>query len=154
MTETLPAENPSQETPNVSLGRRLRHYLEAAGFFLVMGFFRLFPIDRASAIGAWIGRNLVAPTPLSRRAVANLRQAFPQKSEAEIGAIVIAMWDNLGRVMAEYAHLDEIRWRGPAPRIDLTGTENLEAGKAQGKGLIIMSGHFANWEIMPFVGHE
>src|SRR5258707_9177401 len=154
MTETLPAKDPSLETPTVPLGRRLRHYLEAAGFFLVMGFFRLFPIARASAIGAWIGRNLVAPTPLSRRAVENLRQAFPEKDPAEIGAIVIAMWDNLGRVMAEYAHLDEIRWRGPNPRIELTGIENVEAAKARGKGLIIMSGHFANWEIMPFVGHE
>ena len=152
MTDSLPAQSPSEEaTP---LPRRLRHYLEAAGFFLVIGFFRLFAIDRASAIGAWTGRNLVAPTPLSRRAVANLRQAFPEKSEAEIGAIVIAMWDNLGRVMAEYAHLDEIRWRGPAPRIELTGIENVEAAKARGKGLIILSGHLANWEILPIVGRE
>src|SRR5258708_38309438 len=96
MTETLPAKNPSQETPNVSFGRRLRHYLEAAGFFLVMGFFRLFPTDRASAIGAWIGRNLAAPTPLSRRAAANLPHAFPQKSEAEIRATLIAMSVNVG----------------------------------------------------------
>jgi len=154
MTESLPSKNSPQEATTLPLGRRLRHYLEAAGFFLVIGFFRLFDIDRASAIGAWIGRNLVAPTPLSRRAIANLRQAFPEKSEAEIHAIVVAMWDNLGRVMAEYPHLDEIHWRGPDPRIELTGIENLEAGKARGKGLIIMSGHFANWEIMPFVGHE
>ncbi|HYK78723.1 MAG TPA: hypothetical protein VEU95_03805, partial [Micropepsaceae bacterium] len=121
MTETLPAKNPSQETPAVPFGRRMRHYFEAAGFFLVMGFFRLFPIDRASAIGAWIGRHLVAPTPLSRRATANLRQAFPEKSEAEIRAILVAMWDNLGRVMGEYPHLDEIHWGAPTPRIKLTG---------------------------------
>jgi len=94
-TEPAPAKNPSQDATAVPLGRRLRHYLEAAGFFLVMGFFRLFSIDRASAIGAWIGRNLVAPTPLSRRAIANLRQAFPEKNEGAIGAIIIAMWDNL-----------------------------------------------------------
>src|SRR5437763_10958964 len=103
-TDSLPANNPSEEATTLPLSRRLRHYLEAAGFFLVIGFFRLFNIDRASAIGAWIGRNLVAPTPLSRRAMSNLRQAFPEKDEAEIGAIVVAMWDNLGRVMAEHAH--------------------------------------------------
>src|SRR5258708_15712170 len=141
MTETLPAKNPSQEATTVPLGRRLRHYLEAAGFFVVMGFFRLFNIDRASSIGGWIGRNLVAPTPLSRRAIVNLRQAFPEKSEAEIRAIVIAMWDNLGRVMAEYPHLDEIRWRRSNPPVELTGIENVEAAKARGKGLIILSGH-------------
>lgn len=154
MTETLPAKNPSQETPALPFGRRLRHYLEAAGFLLVMGFFRLFPIDGASSIGAWIGRNLVAPTPLSRRAAANLRQAFPEKNEAEIREIVTAMWDNLGRVMGEYPHLDEIHWRGPEARIELTGIENVEAAKARGKGFIILSGHLANWEIMPIVGRE
>src|SRR5258707_7591392 len=104
MTESLPAQSPSEEATTLPLGRRLRHYLEAAGFFLVMGFFRLFNIDRASSIGAWIGRNLVAPTPFSRRAVANLRLAFPEKAEAEIRAIVIAMCDNLGRVMAQNTH--------------------------------------------------
>lgn len=154
MTKSLPANNPLQETPTVPFGRRLRHYLEAAGFFLVIGFFRFFHIDRASAIGAWIGRNLVAPTPLSRRATANLRQAFPEKNESEIRAIVIAMWENLGRVMGEYPHLDEIVWRGPNPRIELTGIENVEAAKARGKGFIMVSGHLANWEIMPIVGRE
>jgi len=154
MTESLPAKDSLSDAKTLPLGRRLRHYLEAAGFFLVMGFFRLFNIDRASSVGGWIGRNLVAPTPFSRRAIVNLRQAFPEKSEAEIRTIVIAMWDNLGRVMAEYPHLDEIRWRGSSPRVELTGIENVEAAKARGKGLIILSGHLANWEVMPIVGRE
>jgi KDO2-lipid IV(A) lauroyltransferase len=154
MSEPAPAKDPPHEAKTAPSGRRLRHYLEAAGFFLVMGFFRLFAIDRASAIGGWIGRSLVAPTPLSRRAVANLRQAFPEKTDVEIRGIVSGMWDNLGRVMAEYPHLDEIHWRGTEPRVELTGIENVEAAKARGKGLIILSGHLANWEVMPIVGRE
>ncbi|HEX3484493.1 MAG TPA: hypothetical protein VHT51_05505, partial [Micropepsaceae bacterium] len=93
-------------TPPLPVGRRIRYVLEAAGFFLVVGFFRLFSLDRASAIGGWIGRKLVAPTYLSRRPLRNLRLAFPEKSEAEIRNILTAMWDNLGRVMGEYPHLD------------------------------------------------
>jgi len=136
------------------LGRRLRYYVEAAGFFAVIGFFRLFGIERASAIGGWIGRKLMSALPISERARANLRLAFPEKTETEIAAILTAMWDNLGRVLGEYGHLDKIRWKGPNSRVELTGFENIEAAKARGKGFLILSGHLANWEVMPFVGRE
>src|SRR3954470_11865203 len=39
---------------------------------------------------------------------ANLTAAFPEKSPAEIEAILTGVWDNLGRVGAEFAHLDHI----------------------------------------------
>ena len=134
--------------------RRIRYYFETAGFFLVIGFFRLFRLDRASAIGAWIGRNLIAPTSMSRLAIANLTAAFPEKSAAEIAAITRAMWDNLGRVLAEYAHLDKLHWSGPEPRIELIGMEHIDAARNAGKGYMIISGHFANWEIMPFAARD
>jgi len=152
MTET-PTNQPSP-LPALPAARRLRYYLEAAAFFSVIGFFRLFGIERASAIGGWIGRNLVARTFLSRRPLRNLRASYPEKGEAEIRAILLAMWDNLGRVMAEYAHLDEIHWLSPNPRITITGAENFESARALGKGMIMVSGHFANWEIMQIPARE
>jgi KDO2-lipid IV(A) lauroyltransferase len=39
---------------------------------------------------------------------ANLTAAFPEKSPAEIETILAGVWDNLGRVGAEFAHLDHI----------------------------------------------
>lgn len=136
------------------LTRRLRYFLEAAGFFLVIGFFRLFNLDKASAIGGWIGRSVFAPTTMSRRAISNLTAAFPEKTGEEIDTIVRAMWDNLGRLMAEYAHLDKIHLTGPDPRIQGRGAEHFEAARANGKGVLLISGHFANWEIMPFVARD
>jgi KDO2-lipid IV(A) lauroyltransferase len=38
--------------------------------------------------------------------------------------------------------------------VETNGIENLEAAKAVGKGIIIVTGHFANWEVMPFVGRH
>ncbi|MSP94178.1 MAG: lauroyl acyltransferase [Alphaproteobacteria bacterium] len=150
----MSAAPPAPKIEAMPLGRKLRYWLETAGFFLIIGFFRLFSIDRASAIGGWIGRKLVAPTGLSRRAVENLTAAFPEKSEAEIAAILDGMWDNLGRVMGEYAHLDNIHWAGASPRIEMEGHEHYEAAKARGKGIIFISGHFANWETMPIAARE
>ena len=154
MNEATPPKIGLSQTPAIPAGRKLRYWLEAAVFFAVVGFFRLFGIDRASAIGGWIGRNLVGRTYLSRRPLRNLRASFPELGEAEIQAILRAMWDNLGRVMAEYPHLDKLHWAGANPRITMSGMEYLEDAKARGKGVMLVSGHFANWEIMPFVGRE
>ena len=38
----------------------------------------------------------------------NLTAAFPEKSPEEIEAILMGVWDNLGRVGAEFAHIDHI----------------------------------------------
>ncbi len=154
MSETVTGKFPSSEFGGLPPSRRLRYRLEAAGFFLVMGFFRLFSIERASTLGGWIGRNLVRPTFLSRRPLRNLRLAFPDKSDTELREILAGMWDNLGRVMAEYPHLDEIHLTGSDPRIRISGMEHLEAAKARGKGILLVSGHFANWETMPFAARD
>ncbi|MFL5032643.1 MAG: lipid A biosynthesis lauroyl acyltransferase, partial [Xanthobacteraceae bacterium] len=46
--------------------------------------------------------------PEHRIGRANLAAAFPQKSAAEIEQILNGVWDNLGRLAAEYAHLDRL----------------------------------------------
>ena len=38
----------------------------------------------------------------------NLKAAFPEKSPEEIETILAGVWDNLGRIGAEFAHLDHI----------------------------------------------
>jgi KDO2-lipid IV(A) lauroyltransferase len=154
MNQATPIPTPGAKATTIPLTLRLRYWAETAGFFLVIGFFRLFRVERASAIGGWIGRNLVAPTSLSRLAIENLNGAFPDKSDAEIAAILRAMWDNLGRVMGEYSHLDRFHSGSPNARVELTGTENLDTAKATGKPLLLISAHFANWEVMQFALHD
>src|SRR5499426_4486513 len=46
---------------------------------------------------------------------ANLAAAFPEKSAAEIKAILDGVWDNLGRVAAEFAHIDRLQILHPDP---------------------------------------
>lgn len=128
--------------------RELRCRLEVTGFFVMLFFFRLFGIETASAMGAWLGRTVIARTGASKLARQNLIAAYPEMGEAEREALLRAMWDNLGRVVAEYGHLDKIHLKGPKPRIEVVGLENFAAAQARGKGVLLISGHFANWEIM------
>jgi len=132
--------------PAISLSRRWRYGAEAALFFAFMGLFRIMGVDAASVLGGFIGRNIFARTRVTERARENLVRVFPEKPKAEIDAILRAMWDNLGRTVAEYAHLDKFDLHGADPRIALENAA--EAERLRGKAVLLLSGHFANWEIL------
>jgi Kdo2-lipid IVA lauroyltransferase/acyltransferase len=126
---------------------RLGHRLEARGAALVFGALKLLPIDWASALGGAIGRRLGRHLGISKRARLNLRRAFPDIRDAAIEQILIGMWDNLGRVAAEYPHLRGIRVFAPGGRVETHGLEHIDRAVAAGRRMIIFSGHIANWEI-------
>ena len=133
-------------------GRKLRYLLEAAAFFALMAVFGVFSVDMASALGGLMGRRILYRTSVTRRARENLRAAYPDKSAEEIETIIIEMWDNLGRTIAEYPHLETFSFRGPNPRIEIGNLETAVHAIEQGNGILFVSGHFANWEIMPVAG--
>ena len=147
MTEIAPI-------PKMPLATMLRYRAEAAAFFTFIGFFRLFGLDGASAIGGWIGRNILYRTGTSQRGRDNLKKAYPEKSDAEIETILVEMWDNLGRTVAEYAHLDKLSMHGADPRLGVAGYDVLDKALAAGRGVMFVSGHFANWETMPFAATQ
>jgi KDO2-lipid IV(A) lauroyltransferase len=140
--------------PKMPFATMLRYRAEAAVFFTFIGFFRLFGLDGASALGGWLGRNVFYRTRTSQRGRDNLQKAFPEKSSAEIEAILLEMWDNLGRTVAEYAHLDKLSMHGPDPRLQVADIHYVDEAMASGKGIMFVSGHFANWETMPFAAAQ
>src|SRR5207302_5067460 len=81
------------------------------------------------------------------RARRNLRAALPELSPAQTERIIRAMWDNLGRVAAEYPHLRHIRVFEAGGRVETRGLDHLERALAAGRRVVIFGGHLANWEI-------
>src|SRR6476469_10478993 len=84
---------------------------------------------------------------------ANLVAAFPDKSPEEIETILTGVWDNLGRVGDEFAHLDHICVHDPAhpedSRIEIPPrTHELFAQlRLDGKPALIFASHLGNWEL-------
>lgn len=125
------------------VGRVARYALEAAFAHLVYGAFRILPLDQASAVGGALMRTIGPRLKRTEKVVLpQLAMAFPDKSEAERRAIALSMWDNIGRVFAEYAHLDRIM-----SRVTVVGREHLDAARDSGQPLIFVTGHIGNWEI-------
>jgi Kdo2-lipid IVA lauroyltransferase/acyltransferase len=83
----------------------------------------------------------------------NLKAAFPEKSPEEIETILAGVWDNLGRIGAEFAHLDHV-WdydteHPETSRVEiLPRTHELFAElKNDGKPALIFTSHLGNWEL-------
>jgi Kdo2-lipid IVA lauroyltransferase/acyltransferase len=84
----------------------------------------------------------------------NLKAAFPEKSPEEIEKILAGVWDNLGRIGAEFAHLDHI-WDYDADhpekpsRIEFSprSKELFDALRDDGKPAIFFACHIGNWEL-------
>ena len=104
-----------------------------------------------SNIAGAVMRTVGPRLPEHRTGRDNLRAAFPDKSEADIEAILRGVWDNIGRVAAEIAHLDHICSGDPYKRtyIDYT-PENIARFlhvKDDGKPAVVFAAHLANWEL-------
>ncbi len=127
--------------------RRLRHATEAGFILACYWLLGLLPLDAASALGGWAGRTLGPRLRLSDRARANLRRFMPELGEAGIERTVVEMWDNLGRLAAEYPHLDDIGSIGADPRVELVGAEHVKAAAEAGRRVIFFGAHLANWEL-------
>ncbi len=84
---------------------------------------------------------------------ANLTAAFPEKSASEIETILAGVWDNLGRLGAEFAHLDRIWELDPANpeggriEIEPRSHELFKQLRLDGKPALIFTSHLGNWEL-------
>ena len=141
-------------TIGLPFGQKLRYGAEAAIFFAFMALFRVLGLDKASRLGGWIGRNIFPLLPPDRVARANLAAAFPEKSQKERDEIRGTMWDNLGRVVGEYAHLGRFSPKGEDPRIGYSFPPGMTAESLKHQPLIFVSAHLGNWEMMPIIAEQ
>jgi KDO2-lipid IV(A) lauroyltransferase len=132
---------------------RANHWLIARFALGALWLLRKLPPDKAldfvataaRTVGPWFGRH--------RTALDNLRQAYPEKSEQEIEAIALEMWDNMARLAAEYVFLDQLFDFDPgnrsSGRIEIVGEELFVRLAAENRPHILFTGHLGNFELLP-----
>jgi len=138
------------------IGRAAKPLGEAAVGALTIALLRTtryFDAEKTADVFGRVAR-LIGPLLREQRiGRANLTAAFPEKSPQEIEEILAGVWDNLGRVGAEFAHLDHIwNFGGEDPevsRIELApGTQALfHKLRLDGKPALIFASHLGNWEL-------
>ena len=131
--------------------KKLRFRLEA---WLVRGLLvllRQLPLDFSSWLGGAVLRGAGPLLPAHKVARRNLERAFPETDSAGIARILQGMWENLGRTAGEYPHHETIG-REAGRRVEIRGSDIIEAFAGNPRPAIFFSAHLANWEIMPIVG--
>jgi len=138
--------------------RRLRRRLHVprdlvAGLFGVglLRFVRRFDPIRSSEVSARLMRRIGPWTKYHRIGRDNLALAFPEKTKAERDAILMRVWENLGRTVGEYPHLDRLwdfDWEHPHEgRVVSDDAAVFDLLRDDGKPGVIFAAHLGNWEL-------
>lgn len=127
----------------------LAHRLEYAGLRTAVAALSALRWGRASSLGGALGRLGYAPFGVRRRVVERqIAAAFPEWDAEHVARVARGAYDHLGRVAVETALMPSL---GPSGVRDLvsrtTGWELLERGIAEKRGVLLIAGHFGNWEL-------
>src|SRR6185437_9545479 len=76
---------------------------------------------------------------------------FPGESELQ-AKIARKSYNHLGHLVLEILMIFGPMKKFIEKRVDLLGVENLRAAEEKGKGVIFLSSHVGNWEIMAGTG--
>jgi lauroyl/myristoyl acyltransferase len=82
-----------------------------------------------------------------RRLEANLRVALPDARPAEIRAIARRNFRNHSKAYSDLMRLPRARVEALRPLLRVQGVEHLEAARARGKGVMVISAHMGSWEV-------
>lgn len=110
--------------------------------------FARLPPARASALGGALARKIGPWLGISSIARRNLARAMPELDAAARERIVVGMWDNLGRVAAEYPHLATLDIHAADSQVQVLGLERIDAARDDGVGAIFVGAHYGNWELL------
>ena len=120
-------------------------------FIFVMIFFSLFKIlglNFSSKIGGKLFEK-IGPLFRSKKLIhANIRRALPHISQENLNEFVKLMWNNYGRIFAEYIFIKDFRNGKYSSNIKIEGQDILEKIKQTEQQVIFVSGHLSNFELM------
>src|SRR5690606_25534614 len=106
--------------------------------------------DAAGRFGARVGALVRRPLGIRRGVVeANLRLAFPDADDAWIDRTVQAAYRHLGREAAAMMRLSSLDRDGVRRLVEIPDSAwtQFEEARSEGRGVILATGHYGNWEM-------
>ena len=112
---------------------------------------RRFSIKRVQKMAASVGRFAYRRFRIRRDvAMANLKLCFPEKGEPELEKILEGAYVNIATVLFEFLYFPKFTKKNLEEVVEFKEESRrlVEDALKKGKGLIMMSGHFSNWELI------
>ncbi|HSF90942.1 MAG TPA: hypothetical protein VLA51_01935 [Paracoccaceae bacterium] len=126
---------------------KLRQKLEYVALAGLQKIFWLVPFRLQSLLGAGILGGLITLLPMSRKRIDNnLAYIMPDMPAPERRQLRRRIASNIGRTYAELLDSRGLASVVANAQVSGEGLDALRRAKAEGKGAIIVSGHFGQWE--------
>ena len=120
-------------------------------FIIVVILFIVFKIlgpTKSSYLGGKLFE-IIGPFFRSKKLIySNIKKAIPNINSEDLKKIVKSMWNNYGRIFAEYVFIKDFRNGKLRKNIKIEGEENLQKIIKENKQVVFISAHFSNFELM------
>ena len=128
--------------------KSMKYFIQFLIIFALFILFKVIGLRSASYISGTIV-SLIGPFFRSKKLIkSNILKALPNLNRNEIKIISKMMWQNYGRILAEYMFIKEFRMSKVKNDIEIIGQKKLDAIKESNEPVIFISGHFNNFELM------
>ena len=126
----------------------IKYFLQFLFIVIFFSLFKILGLNISSALGGKLFEK-IGPLFRSKKLIhSNLKKAFPDISLDHLNRITKMMWNNYGRVFAEYMFIKKFREDRSNKNIIIEGQEILEDIKKKNKSVVFISGHLSNFELM------
>ena len=129
--------------------KSIKYFFEFTIILSLFCIFKIIGLRNASNLGGILGK-LVGPLFRSKNLIKkNIEIGLGNISKNEEEKIINGMWENIGRIFAEYVFLENFKFnKTDCEHIKIIGSEHLDEIKKSNKPVIFYSGHFSNFELM------
>ena len=126
----------------------LKYFIQFVFVILSFSIFKLLGPKLSSSISGKIFET-IGPLFRSKKIIySNIRKAIPNINFENEKKLINSMWNNYGRVFAEYMFIENFRKGNLATNINIEGQEILNDIRKNNKQVIFISGHLSNFELM------
>ncbi len=126
----------------------LRYRFEYAVVMLITTLLRVAPWSAARGAGRTIGILFYLLDGSHRRVtLANLAAAFPRRSPRERRVLARGVFMHFGRVLMELLKLSTMDPARMMRLVEFEGDDRVRQAYARGRGVILLTSHFGNWEL-------
>ena len=127
---------------------KIKYFFQFIFVIVMFLIFKILGIKLGSLLGGKLFQ-IVGPIFRSKKLIfENIRRALPNISKNELISIYNSMWENYGRVFAEYVFMKKFRNDQLTENISIEGKEILQEIIIKNQKVIFISGHFSNFELM------